>query len=268
MMYKDNGHYYVDGALIDNLTVSKCRDLGGIPSVTTKLEYYSPPGLKFWAIEENLIAAYEILNGNEMTIDEFIDRTREEFYRTHNHLVIGTLVHDILDKLIKNAVKMKEFNLFYRTYADTKIIELADSVYEAYQWFNDVSSGGVSEKIVYDKEKRIAGTADFSGIIKFNGKRIRGGIDWKTKYVKRHPGFRKDGRKKSLGIKKDVKHQMQLGAYGAVEVWEAAYIVNISTNPDVPGIMVHEYSANDLVKGYKMFTGIAKTFDIAHGYIK
>jgi hypothetical protein len=268
MQYQDRGHYYVDEVLIDGLTMAKCREAGGIPSVTTKLANWSSPSLKFWAIEENLNAAYKVLNGMEMDRETFDRLVKEEFYRVHNHLHIGTLVHDIMDKLIKNSVKLSEYSMFFREYADPKIIELLDSVESAYEWFLLVAKNGVSEKIIYDKDRLIAGTADFSGFSMDDGKLKRTGIDWKTKYIKKHPGYSSVTKEmKSFKIRKEDSYKMQLGAYGAVERWEIAYNVFISSNPDVPGIQVQKFSTKDLVDGYQAFHHISKTYDILNGFV-
>ena len=64
------------------------------------------------------------------------------------------------------------------------------------------------------------------------------------------------------GPKKEVNHRMQLGAYGRVEGWEHAWIVVISTNPDVQGIKPIWYDKAELVKGYKAYAHVSRAYDI------
>lgn len=269
MSYRDRGHYYVDGVLIDGMSKVQCRQQGGIPSVTTKIANWASPNLMFWKIEENLKAAYEILDVSiGMSFDDFKKAVADEYYRVHNEIKLGTAVHEILDKLIKNSVESRLFMSFYQDYADPSISELFESVQLAYDWFKSYVKQGISESIVYDKTSRIAGTCDVNGrIITPDNGEVVGGVDWKCSYVKKHPGWRKkDNVMKSLGFKKTDDYRMQLGAYGKVLEWEGAYIVKISTNPMVPGIQPMFFPKEELVKGYTAYAHVARAWDILNGY--
>jgi len=270
-MYQDRGHYYLNGVLNSELTKAKCRDAGGIPSVTTKIDSWTDSGLMFWKIGENLEAAYAVLDKSiGLSLADFKELVAIEYYRTHNALRLGTFIHDILHQLISNGIENRLFMSFFKEYADPQIQELFESVQMAYEWYLEHFDQAQSEKILYEKDTGISGTCDLTGmLLSPDGTKIVGGADWKCTYVKKHPGYyKKDGKMKSLGIKKSNDNKMQLGAYGKVLGWEGAYIVKISTNPMVSGIQPQWYSKEELVKGYTAYAHVARAYDIFNGFVK
>jgi hypothetical protein len=268
-MFRDDGHYYLNGVLIDRMTKAQCRDQGGLPSVTTKTGSWNDEGLIFWKIDENIQAAYAVLDGAiGVSLDDFRKLVAEEFYRTHNYIRLGTAIHDVLNKLAKQGIRNDIFMSWYREHCPPETAEFFESVQMAWSWYQEHVEQGMTELILCDKETGIAGTCDVNGlIISPDGEHLPGGVDWKCTYVKKHPGYRKsDGVMKSFGIKKDIKNQMQAGAYGRVLGWKGAYIVKISTNTLVPGIQAQWYSHEDLIKGYKMYAYIARAYDLINGF--
>ncbi|RLC32367.1 MAG: hypothetical protein DRH37_00735 [Deltaproteobacteria bacterium] len=271
MSYQDRGHYYVNGVLTDHMTKAKCRDAGGIPSVTTKIDSWTDSGLVFWKIRENIDAAYRVIDsGIGVSAEDFRKLVADEFYRVHNELFLGSYIHDILDKLIKNGVENRLFMSFYKEYADRQITDLFESVQMAYEWYREHVDQAKTEQVLYDQELRISGTCDVNGmIISPDGTKVPGGVDWKCSYVKKHPGYKKaDGTMKSFGFSKSVDYSMQLGAYGRVCGWKGAYIVKVSTNPLIPGVQALWYDQEELLKGYKIYGHVARAYDLINGYIK
>jgi hypothetical protein len=251
--------------------MATCREQGGIPSVTTKIANWNDPGLMFWKIGENVEAAYNCIDAaisSKATLEDFRRLTAEEFYRVHNEMRLGNLIHEILEQAITTAIPLQNFQQFFTGHADSQIQNLMFSCKAAYAWGLEVISQGSAEKIIYSKEYGISGTADVDGMIRTKAEDLlRGGIDWKTKYIKKHPGFGKEGQRLALkGPKKEDNHRMQLGAYGRVQEWEHGWICYVSTNPDVQGIKPIWYSKEELVKGYRAYAYISKAYDILNGY--
>lgn len=268
-MFRDDGHYYINGILMEGMTKAQCRKEGGLPSVTTKIGSWNDDGLIFWKIDENIQAAYAVLgDAIGVSLEDFRAMVASEFYRTHNYIRLGTDIHAVLYNLVRNTVRQDKFMSWYKEYSPPSVADQFESVQMAYEWYKEHVKQGVSELVVYDKETGIAGTADINGLIVTpDGETIPGGVDWKCTYVKKHPGYRKaDGAMKSFGIKKDIKNQMQAGAYGRVLGWKGAYIVKISTNTMVPGVQAQWYNQEDLIKGYKAYAYIARAYDIINGY--
>ena len=278
MKFKDKGHYYLNGKLMEDFTLAKCREEGGIVSVTTILENYTPPGLVFWKIDENIECAYDMMPSAfrvQATLPEFRKMVADEFYRTHNHLVIGDVFHKAMAMAISQAVSLDMFNEFWRAHADTKVWDIVEAAKMAYEWLLEHTEGGKAEVEVYDKDRFLAGTADYSGrlmddsgsYLSESGEPAIRGLDWKTKFIKRHPGFsKKTGEILALPIKKDPKHPMQLGAYGRVLGWHGGWIINVSTNPDIPAIKPVYYDGAAIVQGYQAFGHLNRTFRIMNNF--
>ncbi len=268
-MFKDDGHYYLNEMLIEGMTKAQCRDQGGIPSVTTKIGSWNDNGIIFWKINENIEAAYAVLDrANDITLEDFKKIVADEFYRTHNYIRLGTRIHDVLGKAINQGIPNNGFVAFYKAHAHESVADLFESVQIAYEWYLETVSQCHAEVVLYDKEAGISGTCDIDGVITTpDGAIIPGGVDWKCSFIKRHPGFRKtDGRQKSFGKSKDIKHKMQLGPYGRVRGWRGAYLVYISTNPLVPGIQVQYYDEADLHEGFRAYAYIARAYDVINGF--
>jgi hypothetical protein len=269
-MFQDRGHYYVEGILMEGMTMAQCREQGGLPSVTTILDHWQSPGLTFWKINENVEAAYRCIDSAlrmDTSLDEWKKLVADEFYRVNNHLQVGTDVHDIMEKLIKNGVSLDQFSDFFHEYASFRIRNVPISIRQAYAWYLDNCKNAACEKIIYDKANRIAGTADVSGMVRDDKETLGvGGVDWKHRFIKQHPGYKKDGTMKALRYSKDEKHMMQVGAYGKVEKWMHAWVVVISTNPDVQGIKPMFYGFEELKKGYMAYAHISRTYDILNKF--
>lgn len=269
-MFQDRGHYYVEGVLMESMTMAQCRDQGGLPSVTTKLDTYNPSSLMFWKIDENIQAAYRCIDSAlrmDTTLDEFRKLVADEFYRVNNQLIVGTAVHAIMEKLIKNGVTLKQFSDFFHEYADHLVRQIPISIRQAYAWYLDNCKNAACEKLIFDKKSGIAGTADVSGMVNDDGGVAAvGGVDWKSKFIKDHPGYKKDGTMKALRYRKDPKHMMQLGAYGKVEGWKHGWVVVVSTNPEVQGIKPIYYGIEDLKKGYQAYAHISIAYDTINGF--
>jgi hypothetical protein len=272
MNFQDRGHYYLNGVLVPDMTMSKCRDEGGVASVTTKIANWNDQNLMFWHIEENVEAAYSVMGANldtHVTLEEYRKLVADEYYRTHNHLKIGTLVDQFITAAIDQTIALPLFYDFFMTTRAPEISSMYESIRSAYEWYLENVTQGKAQVKVYDKKNMIAGTADVSGMIKDQeGKTIPGGVDFKTKYIKTHPGYKKDGGPKSIPVKRDIKHKLQLGAYGKALGWEGAYALTISTNPLVPGVIPHWYSLDELKEGYTIFAHIGRAYDLQNGFIK
>ncbi len=270
--FKDRGHYYVNEELVDGMTMAQCRDAGGIPSVTTKIASWNDDGLIFWKIGENVEAAYNCIDAAvaaSSTLEEFRVLTAEEFYRVHNELRLGQKMHDAMFKVISTAIPMVSFQKFFTAHADPEVKALVFSAKAAYAWLLDLCAQGIAEKKLYSKEHGISGTADYSGMVNTKeGESLPGGVDWKCKYIKKHPGFStKTGEMLTFrGPKKEDNHRMQLGAYGRVEEWQHGWICYISTNPDVQGIKPIWYDKAELIKGYRAYANISSAYDILNGF--
>lgn len=268
--WKDRGHYYLNRVLMEGMTMAQCRDAGGLPSVTTKISSWLDDGIVFWKIDENVEAAYNCIDravSISASLDEFRKMVADEFYRVHTELIVGDMVHDIMDKLIKNAVKLEHFSQFFPEYAAPMIREIPLSIKAAYAWFLDNTDQAASEKLIYNEASGIAGTADVSGMVRDeSGNLAVGGVDWKSKFIKKHPGFKKDNTMRAFQVRKNPQHVMQLGAYGKEEGWNHGWVVIISTNPDVQGIKPMFYDQAALAKGYKIYAHTARAYDIQNGF--
>lgn len=271
MHFRDRGHYYLNGILVDDLTMATCREQGGIPSVTTKIGSYMDPGLMFWKIGENIEAAFNSIDAAiacDADLEQFRVLVADEYYRMHNEMRLGTKIHYIMDKALTEGILLQNFQQFFAGHADSEIKDLVFSCKAAFAWALDTISQGRFEHTIYSKEHGISGTCDGTGMVATpKGDHLIGGIDWKCKRIKIHPGFKADGQMKAMkGPKKEDAHRMQLGAYGRVEGWEHAYICVISTNPDVQGIKPIWYDKAELVKGYRAYANIAAAYEILNGY--
>lgn len=270
MNFEDKGHYYVDHQLIDGMTITECRKAGGIVSVTTKLDFFNPLSLVFWKINQNIESAYNCIQSaseQSVSMDEWKIMVRNEFYKNNNQLSVGSATHDFIASIIKNGIQPSIFSEFFDQYATKEIDHMKMAIKLAINWFNNTTKLGEVEKIVYDKELGVAGTVDYSGVIKDpNGNEVIGGIDWKTKSINKHPGYKKNGETKAVPWYKDKRHQQQLGAYARIAKWQGAYIVYISTNYIIPVIKAIWYDKEDLIKGWKMYSAISNAFDYCNGF--
>lgn len=259
----------MDGILIDGMTQAQCRDAKGQPSVTTVLEYWSSPSLMFWKIGENVEASYEILDmvvQAQPSLEEYVRMVADQYYKTHRYLANGTMIHNVMDRAIKDAVLGQNYMEFYESYAEPAAMDFIYSCSQAYQWFEDKRIQVESEIAVYDEEKMVAGTADISGMIyDKDGREILGGADWKGKDTK-HPGLKKDGTMRTIKAGRTDAHLMQLGAYGRVLGWQGAWLIYISTNPMVHAYKAIWYSKEDLDKGYVAYGYLRRAYKTLFGF--
>ena len=166
--FRDRGHYYVNGILMEDMTMAKCRDAEGIPSVTTKIANWQDDGLVFWKIMENIDAAYNCIEPamkNQVSIEDWRRLVADEFYRVHNEMRMGTLIHDVMNHMWLNTVPLPAFNQIFAGQAAPEIQDLVFSCKAAYAWLLDHRPQGFSEKILFSKEHGISGTADYSGMV-------------------------------------------------------------------------------------------------------
>ncbi len=258
------GHYYDhQGNARHDATKKQVRDENLLISVTTYLGLINAPGLNKWKETQLLNAAHSLLKENSLSFEDLKKSAYNQFEAENRAHIIGTSVHDILEKLIKENPHISAEKEFFFAYADNDAKPLYQATMMAFHWLQTITTQlGNAEETIINVNEHYAGQLDYFGDIKDPlNMPAPGIIDWKTQGLK-HPGFfKKDPSKlKQPSISKYDSWGMQMGAYARVKKAQHGYIGLISSNADFPFFKPIHYTGGELIHGYQNFIKIKDVY--------
>jgi hypothetical protein len=261
----EKGHWYDDnGTLFDNPSAEDIKRLNLHKSVTEIIGYLKNKGITDWSINQNVLYAYKLSNlAADMEFERFRSEVHAEERRANNHADIGKQLHSYMELAISEAISLSALHSHFLAFSGPGIKGCEASIRMAYQWLLSLHPESLSvEKTVADCDSGVYGTIDVLGKMRFPNQTQAQltVIDWKGKFIKKHPGFKKDGiTMKTLPIENNKNWKIQVGGYSkAVGALQGA-VCAISVNPIVPGIKVFYYNKEDVLSGYKVFGYLYRT---------
>jgi hypothetical protein len=231
----------------------EARKLGLYPSITTIDKIIANPGLENWKQRQVLECSLTLTRGAEESDKDFISRILSDSKEQGRKAAkLGTVVHHMAERYLKGK------SLFF--------IGWRPDVWEIFKplriWIDEnllspestISREEGAEVILVNETMGYAGKADFVGKDKIK-RRIN--LDFKTTTIK-PTDIKKDGTLKKAKLYPSWARQ--LAALDQCQYSEVRMSVVISTNKDFPGVWVHEWSPEDIEKGWIEFASALQIF--------
>lgn len=232
----ESGHWYQkDGAPAYTVksakgedrptTLRDARKLGLVPSVTTIIRQAAAPGLERWKQNNLLMAALTLPKIEGETLDAYAARCIQDAQeQSKAAMQKGTEIHGA----IECAYEGRDYPQEYLVHAEGTIMAM-EGYFGTQEWL---------------AERSFASELGFGGKLDLHASEIV--IDFKTKE------FGEDH--KTLAWE---EQSMQLAAYRVGLKMPEARCANIFISTSVPGlVVVHEWTKEDLEKGWKMFNAL------------
>lgn len=223
-----------------NTTLRDARAKDLVPSVTTVMKVAAAPGLERWKQQQVLLAAMTLPRKDGETEDDYLDRIMEDSRETGKKAAEeGTRIH----AAIQMAFDGEPYGDEYAAYIDA-------------------FDKAVTQK--YGQNEWICEQA-FSHPLGYGGK-----CDMHTSR-ENGPGVIIDIKTKEFGPDDDIQgfdeHMMQLAAYRMGLLMPKARCANVFVSRNNPGVVkVVEWAAEDLEKGWKMFTRLLDFWQIKNDH--
>lgn len=234
------GHWYArDGQPRYDAGLRVARKERLLPSVTTIENVIASPGLENYKLQQLLMSAQTLTRLPDEADSQYMARVRADADRHRKDAAkLGTVVHHLIERYLAGR------DLFFvgERRDVWKIFE------QARRWIDEnIQEVYATECILTDT--LYAGKAD--AIVRMNGATYI--MDWKTTDP---AGKLKKNGEPGKGKMAYPSHCRQLAALkAAYEIDPCARVMNvyISTNPDIPGVWGHEWSKEEVAKGYAEF---------------
>jgi hypothetical protein len=232
------------------------RKLNLVPSVTTITSVLAKPGLVNWQAEQTIYAT--LASARQREGEEYLDYTKRIIYESNNISRKASDRGSQLHNLLEEFYKLDSFHTEYLTDILDKDCAFITPVISAVGAVIDNITGGVYEII---PEKSFASSLGFGGkvdlVVEGKDKDNSVIIDFKTK--------------NTIDIKKFYKydeHLMQLAAYRTGLEMPKARCIDIYFSAIEPGIIeVHEWTEEDLQRGWKMFESLLNYWKLSNKFI-
>ena len=215
-------------------TLRDARKMNLVPSVTTVMKIAAKPGLDVWKNEQLLLAAMTLPRISTESEKDFIVRVIADSKETGKRAAErGTRVHESID-LWYSGIRPTEHEDICRSFEESVFDHFKTHPFQ--QWETEVS---------------------FSHEYGFGGK-----TDLFTRPDEHAPvGIVLDAKTKEFGVDDSIpaydENLMQLAAYRIGLGMPHARCANVFTSVSYPGLVkVHEWSEEDLQRGWKMFQAL------------
>jgi hypothetical protein len=225
-------------------TLRDARKLNLVPSVTTVMKVAAKPGLDVWKNEQLLLAALTLPRVTGEDEKSFISRVVADSKATGKAAAErGTRVHESIE-------------LWYRGTRPVEHNEIAKNFEQA-----------VFEHFKTHPFQQWETEASFAHPMGFGGK-----TDLFTRPDEYAPvGIMLDAKTKEFGPTDDVpaydEHLMQLAAYRIGVGMPHARCANVFASVSQPGLIkVHEWSEEDLQRGWKMFQALLSFWQLKNKF--
>lgn len=224
-----------------NTTLRDARTKDLVPSVTTVMKVAAAPGLERWKQQQVLLAAMTLPRKDGETEDDYLDRIMEDSRETGKKAAEeGTRIH----AAIQMAFEGKSYGDEYAAYVDAYTAAVTKH-FGKHEWICEKS---------------------FSHPLGYGGK-----CDMYAVSIEGNYGVIIDIKTKEFGPDDDVQgfdeHMMQLAAYRMGLLMPKARCANVFVSRNNPGVVkVVEWAAEDLEKGWKMFTRLLDFWQIKNDH--
>lgn len=229
---KDGTPRHYEGKNGKPTTLREARKLNLAPSSTTVEGIKAAPWLTRYMITEAVKACEELDCTDPKTVQSYLDDTKDERTGAEE----GNLIHEAIEKLFRGELP-----------ADDPYYEHASAAaYEVSEMFPDVND--------WETETTFAHPLGYGGTVDLHSPSANVLIDFKTK----------DG---DLTKKLDYGQNVQLASYRYGLGMAKARCINIFVSRDMPGVVkVHEWSQEDLDKGFDNFLACLNLWQIEKNY--
>jgi hypothetical protein len=237
----------------------EARKIGLLPSVTSVEKVIDNPGLEIWKQNQILEASLTLTRDLEETDSEFIARVKaDSMAQTKKAAKLGTVVHHLAERYIMGK------DLFY--------YGKRSDVWEVFRPLRDWIDTHISkpdtgfmsedgaEVVRVNANLGYAGKADFIGYDKNN---VRVLVDFKTTFLK-PSDIKKDNTLKKAKLYDSWIRQLSALNCAGPMVSELLSVV-ISTNKDFPGVWVHNWDDDAILKGWREFRNALELFKSIKG---
>ena len=236
----DNTHWYTpEGEPAHGADLRRARKENLLPSVTSVLQVINKPELDIWKINNAIETAFKLERLPGETDKEYRSRIVLESKEVGSKAsTLGTTVHQwVEDFMAGNPQPIIE--------------ELRPTMLILQDWLESQKwEGLIIEAPITDTALGYGGRVDLIGVL--NGRPTI--IDWKTT-------ANKDGK-----LKPYPEYCWQLSAYGQGNPNFDYINVMISTNPEKPGINIHQWETQDILDGWQAFRSCLEIWRIQRNY--
>jgi hypothetical protein len=214
-------------------TLKDARKHGFVPSVTTILKLLNKPGLNQWMNMQTLLAALTLPRRPDEPESQYIERVlHDSKSQAKSAADTGTAIHAAIEAFYEGRV--------HDTY-QSHVMACSNAIAEEFG-----EHGWIAER-------------SFAHELGFGGK-----CDLFA------PGFVLDIKTQDFTDVKSIKtydeHLMQLAAYRVGLGMPAARCANVIVSRGEPLVVIHEWSEDQLQRGWQMFSTLLKFWQLKTGY--
>lgn len=220
-------------------TLRDARKLGLVPSVTTVLKVLAKPGLDAWIQQQTILSAMTLPRLEGESLDDFAARViLDSKAQGQAAAQLGTEIHASLDKAYSGLPYPPEHDVYVKAVQEAIFLKYGDQ-----DWIAEAS---------------FAHYAGYGGKVDLACSEVV--IDFKTTAFNQE----KVDKKQVGGYD---EHLAQLGAYREGLGFPNAKLANVYVSTSVPGLVyILEYSKEDSIKGFEVFSLALKLWKVIKGY--